>query len=413
MWNKFLRGLKRFTESTWALPMGAAGALLLAMVLEITVAILAGWGHDEFATLLSAFSVSLLVLFLLGVLGGLLVGLWLPIMTVWWWRRGELKRVLRSWLWSGVAAVIAVLVGNRILLNTFGAGGDYFTVGVTIPEDKEFVLPRGMTFFIDGDVPAQVEKLIDRHPGLPGPVEVNDETVLTALNLAKLSQVAPDLLQEYLLRCLYAEATCPEFSSAVLNYQVFPAHAGDVQTHIYTTSTPTGRTDELVPLQNGWSVKLYRSWRNDDTEWKPQLYAAHVQAVDAELAPLAQNPTREQLDSMLPPVPPRPYLGLWEDTAGIYDMFIVIPQDYAEGSFELRAYEYSCNKKIQFRNNWLPETKVGNTCRVIRSQGRNIVFSGDLGEYYGSVWEIWFTPAEGGEPRRVNSQLFLMAGWQR
>lgn len=387
--------------------MGSAGLLLLAILLEIPVAILAGW-LDEAGVILMPVAWGILALFLLGVLGGLSVLVWLPAMSIRWWKRGEIKRILLSWLWSGVAAVVAVLLGHWEMYQAMGGGSDYFTVGVSIPEDKEFVIPDGMSFFINKDVPEQVEKLRNLHPILP---EVKEETAeLAAPNLAKLSLEAPDLLQEYLMRCLYAQATNLRFSSRV-HGAVFPAHMADAQTYIYSSDNHYD-VHELLPLHNGWSVKVQEAWPG---EWRgqPQKYAAEVRALDAELAPLAQNPTREQLDSMLPPAPEQPYLGLWEYDAGVYDMFIVIPNDYEQGRFELRAHEYSCNKKISFENLWRPEMTVGNTCRMIRSKGLNLVYSGDYGEYYGSVWEIWFTPTDGGEARCVNRQLFLMAGWQR
>lgn len=65
-----------------------------------------------------------------------------------------------------------------------------------------------------------------------------------------------------------------------------------------------------------------------------------------------------------------------------------------------------------FTNYWRDEKKLGDVCRVICSDNSNMVYSGNMGEYYGSVWEIWFTPAGGGDARRVNSQLFLMEGYQ-
>ena len=407
MWDKFLAELNRLTSSTWALPMGSAGLLLLAILLEIPVAILAGW-LDEASAILMPVAWVIFALFLLGVFGGLSVLVWLPAMSIRWWKRREIKRILLCWVWSGVAAVVAVLLGHWEMYQAFGGGSDYFTVGVSIPEDKEFVIPDGMSFFINEDVPEQVEKLRNLHPFLP---EVKEETAeLSAPNLAKLSREAPDLLQEYLMRCLYAQATNLRFSSRV-HGSVFPAHMADAQTYIYSSDNHYD-VHELLPLHNGWSVKVQVEWP-DEWRGQPQKYAAEVRALDDELAPLAQNPTREQLDSMLPPVPEQPYLGLREYDAGVYDMFIVIPKDYTEGKFELSANEYSCNKKIRFENFWQPEMTVGNTCRMIRSKGLNVVYSGDYGEYYGSVWEIWFTPADGGEARCVNRQLFLMVGWQR
>ena len=90
---------------------------------------------------------------------------------------------------------------------------------------------------------------------------------------------------------------------------------------------------------------------------------------------------------------------------------MVIPPDYPEGTFELRAEEYTTGKRIRFKNRFLPEKRLGNVCRIICSDRWSTVYSGDWSEYYGSRWQIWFTPKDGGEPQCVNSQNFLMMGW--
>lgn len=94
-------------------------------------------------------------------------------------------------------------------------------------------------------------------------------------------------------------------------------------------------------------------------------------------------------------------------------MLIVIPVDYEAGSFELRAHEVTTGRRISFSQRWRREVRLGDVCRLICSDDLFTVFSGDWGEYYGSEWEIWFTPAAGGGARCVGRQPFLMMGWQR
>lgn len=469
MWKRCLSALKAFLNSSWMLPLGAAAVLLLGFLLNVGSSMLANY-LGEAPGWLWGFAITGGLLFLLGVLSGLCVPLWLLIMTVWLLKQHLLKRVLFCWGSSALAAVVAFGVANGMILYMLSGGPDCYAAGLTVPEDKEFVLPRNMTFFCNMDIPPRVEALRSLRPELPEIPRVYELSAATAqefaalnpqvlasaspeqlheymqrarqteslagahevvaLNLQKLSAEAPELLQEYMLRALYAEASNLRFNSPVLaaDSLIYPAHENDPQAHvlraylaeckIYSSEGertyadyPTARWK--YPLQNGWYVahRVGFPFGNDNSVELP-VVRAQLQRLDAALAPLAENPTREQLDALLPPTPEHPFLCIWEDGAGIYDMMIVIPADYEAGSFELRAHEYTTGKPILFRNRWRPEVKLGDVCRVISSDGSLMVSSGNWGEYYGSEWEIWFTPASGGEPRCVSRQPFLMMGWQ-
>ncbi len=431
--SKLKAPLLRFFGSCYRLPLGAAAVLLAGFLLDTGIE----WIYDEWHVWNSGMLVLGHlggILFLLGVLGGLLVPLWLIIMTLSLFGQGEGKKILRCWGASALAALVALGVGSVMFMQSFGGGYDIFARGLEVPEDREFVLPRGMTFFMNHATPPRVQQLIDRKAKLP-PLHTHrapgePTPPFAAPNLDKLSRVAPELLHEYLLRALYAEATDPRFASPLLQAcDLYPAHENDPQSHArraYLAEnrvfTPEGELREAdypvarwkFPLQNGWYIAHTVSWHDRDKN-PPTLpdMPATLQWMDAALAPLAQNPTREQLDALLPPAPEQPFLCLWDASAGIYDMLIVIPAGYADGTFELRAHEVTTGRSIKFENNWRPEVKLGDVCRVICSEDAQMVFSGDWGEYYGSEWEIWFTPATGGEPRCVNKQPFLMMGWQR
>lgn len=433
--------------------------------------------------------------FLVSVLLGLMVPVWLIVMTVKWIRAKKWGRLALGWGSSICAAVVAWLVAMGLFMLALAGPGDTFAKGLSIPEDVDFVVPRDMTFFDDEEHSERVKQLRAQRPELPPLPEteplLTDERMSEELkqlkqkldetaeeqneearslkrdlifrycelkreeeekleqeklrgmmergmdagvdlpHLRKLAQVAPELLQEYILRALYAEATNPRFQSAVLAYDdsVYLIHENDPQSCVYGrerqvevaeeqgtysyADTPEGKCS--VKLENGWSVGYHARFTTSPYEDKlPSFlleFEGQLHRLDAELAPLAQTPTRAKLDSLLPPLPDKPFVCLWEDSLGTYRMTVIIPADYPEGAFELRAEECTTGKKIRFSNRFLPEKRLGNVCRIICSDRWNTVYSGDRNEYYGSRWQIWFTPKDGGEPQCVNSQNFLMMGW--
>ena len=360
----------------------------------------------------------------------LMLPVWLVIRTVGWIRRRQWGACAMGW-GSSITCVAVLGAGAfgcvfcSFFLGAMAESSDDFADGITIPQGVEFVYPRKMTFFENEEFAAQVEPLRAAKPQLPALPEPGDAT---APNLMKLSREAPELLQEYMLRCLYAEAVNSRFTAHVLQSCVMPVHEDDPQAYFRSISltdtygnsdghsavrkdTPQGRW--CMPLENGWSIAVRKPEFSHMGEEVKLDFSADVACLDASLAAFAQSPTQEYLDSILPALPDTPFVCLWADDGdGAYVMLMVIPADFPEGSFELRAHEYTTGKKIRFRRDFLPEKKLGSRCRVICSDRWNIVYSGDWGEYYGSTWEIWFTPAAGGEPRRVSSQNFLMMGWQ-
>lgn len=431
--QKIVAWLNKFLKSCWMLPLGAAAVLLLGFLLNIACEMISSSLGDSPGWLVF-FGVLGGLLFLLGVLGGLCVPLWLLVMTAWLLKKGQVKRTLCCWGASALAAVVAVVVGAGCLLQLLGGGPDLYARGLTVPEDKDFVLPRSMSFIENMEVSPRVQALRKLRPELPAIRRKAWGSAVAPIpelpNLEKLTRNAPELLHEYLLRALYAEAVNPRFNSPVLaaDVAVYLAHENDPQTHALrayladvSIVTADGMVTEVdspsarwkLPLHNGWYIAYTLNWydRDRNPEENPNL-ADELLRLDDALAPLAQNPTSEQLDALLPPVPPQPFLCIWDANGGAYDMLIVIPAGYETGSFEVRAHEYTTGKPVRFYNRWRDEVKLGEVCRLICSRDSLIVYSGDWGEYYGSEWEIWFTPASGGEPRRVSCQPFLMMGWQ-
>lgn len=492
MWKVIGKVVGAFLRSSWMLPTVAAVGVLLFLGLA--------WGlsYVELNAVMEIPAwVSYMVVaeFLVSVLLGLMVPVWLIVMTVKWIRSKKWGRLALGWGSSACAAIVAWLVAMGLFMLSLAGPGDSFAKGLDIPEDVDFVVPREMMFFDDEEHSERVKQLRAQRPELPplpeteplltdermseelkqlqqkldepvdgrnkeerlrkrnvffrycelkreeeekleqeklrGMMERGMDAGVDVPHLRKLAHVAPELLQEYILRALYAEATNPRFQSAVLAYDdsVYLIHENDPQSSVYGrerqvevvseqgtysyADTPEGKCS--VKLENGWSVGYHTRFTTSPYEDKLPSFLLELEGqlhrLDAELAPLAQNPTHGKLDSLLPPLPEKPFVCLWEDGAGTYRMLMVIPPDYPEGTFELRAEEYTTGKRIRFKNRFLPEKRLGNVCRIICSDRWNTVYSGDWNEYYGSRWQIWFTPKDGGEPQCVNSQNFLMMGW--
>lgn len=243
-----------------------------------------------------------------------------------------------------------------------------------------------------------MRELCALRPRLPEPVETPAE-VPALPHTEKLAKGAPELLHQYVIRSLYAEAVNPRFFSAILyEYQrAYLWHAESPEMYRYWEES---EEQTEIDLGNGWK------WRYRDAV-DAQGDAARL---ETELAPLAQNPTMAQLDAMLPPVPNAPFLSLregWSCDHNVklcYGALLVVPDSYPLGKFSLKAYESTKRKHIRFDNINFENGEEKSYSWDMR------VYSGREGQYYGSVWEIWFTPADGGEARCVATQEFLMMG---
>ena len=312
-----------------------------------------------------------------------------------WW--GLIGRFISVCVFYNVWCVCAIIW----FMLWAGGGPDSFADDLQLPPDRELVCPR----YMDGEAvkpedtrAGRVRELCALRPRLPEPVESPaGEPALP--HTEKLAREAPELLRRYAIRCLYAEAVNPRFFSAILY----------VPRHAYLWHAESPEMQELIEpevakgaieLGNGWK------WRYDNAV-DAQGDAARL---EAELAPLAQNPTMEQLDAMLPPVPDVPFLSLrkgWafdHDGEPCYGALLVIPESYPLGQFTLKAYEITRRKPLRFDNIEFENSESKSHFWDMR------VYSGDEGQYYGSVWEIWFTPADGGESRCVATQEFLITG---
>lgn len=431
MWSNIIDKIKTFFISWWMLPTFTMilqlGGFFLVYGMEMA---LSGFGGDNiFLICLLCFGAFCLML---GTGLGVILPIWLIVNLIVLLRNKNFNKAFGGLGISIASGIMAIFVGMGGIMILMGMVPDLFMWNVTLPKNVDFVLARNMSFPCNMEHSDEVKALREAKPDIPKSLacDIIKTGELRAPNIEKLSREAPELLHEFMLRSLYAEATNLRFNSPVLAAQsiVYPAHENDPQTHAlraymseYIVSI-SGQNYSLadaadakwkIPLQNGWFLaRQVDSCSIDGRLSRHCDYYFQVQRLDECFASLAQNPTREHLDSLLPPVPDIPFLCIWRDGGGAYDMMIVIPKDFEAGTFEVRAHEYSTEKKLFFTNYWRDEKKLGDVCRVICSDNSNMVYSGNMGEYYGSVWEIWFTPAGGGDARRVNSQLFLMEGYQ-
>ena len=312
----------------------------------------------------------------------------------WWSLLGRLALASAAWsVWGGCLLFLVMLWA--------GGGPNPFADNLQLPPGRELVCPRGM----DGaDVApedaraARVRELCALRPRLSEPVETPAEGPALP-HTEKLAKEAPELLHQYVIRSLYAEAVNPRFFSAILfEYQrAYLWHAESPEMYRYWDAA---EARPEIDLGNGWK------WRYD----KAVDAQGDADRLEAELAPLAENPTMAQLDAMLPPVPDVPFLSLRKDWSCdhnvklCYGALLVVPESYPLGKFTLKAYESTKRKHISFDN-----VNFGNGEEKSCSWDMR-VYSGREGQYYGSIWEIWFTPADGGDARCVATQEFLMMG---
>ena len=340
----------------------------------------------------------------------LVLPLWLFVRTVVRLVRKQ-KAVWLAWLWSCLAGfVMLICVGVGSIFSGLGNFDD-FTLGICVPEELApeknpgMAVPVGFSFncsFNNTSLPPVVEKWADlcrEETSLPSSAE--EQLSASLSNLEKLAAEAPELLQEYKLRAMCHRALTPGTKAPYL----------ELLRHEEESILPTGafhswnEEKKGKPLSNGWKLLV-----EDESDYKL------AQLLDAHLAPLAANPTLAGLDAMVPPLPDKPVIVLFEGfQPGIYSMLIIVPKDYPEGRFSVQAHEYTQGKRLSLRNVWDKEyspSSFRNLCRIAVEE-KFTVYSGEWGEYYASIWDLYFTPAVGSPSRCVNSQLYLMQGWSR
>ena len=415
---------RRFCRSCWQVP------LVLALACCIWgLALLLAMGIDSWSGGLSSVNEVLtgvvMVVSLLVLAVGCMAYLWLLVCTVCCCRRRAWLHLLRCWGSMAVAGLAAFgcmwWVAFQCML---GDKVDWYMLGVNIPENREYVTPRGLRA-VQGEVreaSLRAQELLSLRPKRQ-PLQVLVQ-MPPLPNLEKLTREAPELLQEYLLRCLYAETTNPCFDAQVLSHWHEPValvHAHDPQSYVLRRLAPEvmvdGPGEAGIRADWAWCWPLHGQWALVTPPQYPfeikhgEQVAGAVNLLEESLAPLAANPTREGLDALLPPLPPqKPFLCLWDASGdGRYYALVVLPPGFPEGSIELNAREVSTGKPVNIHHGYMQVEPLGAVCSVA-ADTMLLVQSGKVNEFYATEWEIWFTPEAGGEPRCLGKQEFLLMG---
>ena len=414
--KKFAKVLRFVLGCNWVMPVVAlVGSIIcfagLACLCDVSM------GADvEKRYWLGRLSIPLQITQLLLFLG---LPLWLVVLTivrlmkhqyhVWW-----------AWLWTPIAGVgMVVCLVASALASSFAYYDDFarehrLTDEMTPANMPGMAVPLGFSFYTMEDEsqmsPAVKEWKKLMYVDSSMCISADEQLTDAAPNVEKLAAEAPELLLEYKLR-----AAC----HVVLTPGVKVAPHLDLlrrmdEHHLGAESFIMREDDHIwqKPLRNGWEI--YKECHNWGSDQVPSAFELkELQLLDEGLAALATNPTREGLDALLPPLPDKPTLVLREDfQPGIYKAVLVVPLDYPEGTFQLKACEYTRKTPLRMPPVELAPEPYREFCKLAVSDDFT-VYSGEWGELYASTWELHFTPAEGGESRCVNSQLYLMQGWSR
>lgn len=349
--------------------------------------------------------------------------LWLLVFTVYRLVKRQ-HSAMWAWLWSAISWMAMLFI---LIVSSFVCSFSYyddFAQEHRLPDDMTpentpgMAVPLDFSFYTleEQQMPPAVKKWKDLvHVDSSMCISGDEQLSESAPNVEKLASEAPELLLEYKLRALCHRALTPGVKLVPhleLLRHVFE-HAGGEE-----DDSLRHDADDVIwlkPLQNGWKIYTRRSrFFGEEVPWPFAL--KKLQQLNEGLAALAATPTREGLDALLPPLPDKPVIVLREGfQPGMYIAILVVPRDYPDGTFQVRAKEYTRGTELSTRGleniNFAPQP-YRNFCKLAVSE-KIMVYSGEWGEFYASTWELHFTPAGGGEPRCVNSQLYLMQGWTR
>ena len=350
----------------------------------------------------------------------LLLGLaaWLLVFTI---RRLKQRqwRALLAWVWSALVVppvMPAITMGAFVSVMAYY---DDFTLGISVPQEcapgekHALAVPRSMHFqppLHEGD-DAELPDVVQQYADLckvdhSMSVSVDEVLPTTAANLEKLAAEAPELLHEYCMRAYCHEVLTPGFqASPFLESLYHPEKAACIGFCL--------EDDDWEPaFANDWRYLGYKQGSGESFRFSLK----GMQLLDESLAPLAASPDQETLDSLVPALPDKPFVVLAQmGQPGMYRLLLVAPADYPAGTFCVKAREYTKGKELSVGDPQLQSMSTRAYRRICQlSEPVDFtVFSGEWGEYYASVWELYFTPAGGSESRCVNSQLYLMQGWSR
>lgn len=347
-----------------------------------------------------------------------------------WSTRG--MRLLWSALCGGGALVIFAVCGFALMFQNDDHAADDWTV----PENIAFEVPEN--FWVKENAPDIVKRLAGKndnsysrevHP-LP-----DGNFPKQAPHLTRLAQEHPELLREVwqraellhnrnLLEKEEDDPHGPQDAWYRCRAYLTPAEDASAPSELWDNEEQHLTTMELG---KGWQLRMITHCVLDREQGRARsderLEGYTMQQLDAAFTELAEHPTRETIDALLPlPEPPRLHLSQGFQP-GIYNLTLLLPQDArTDGHYEIRAYEYNSGEELSLDRD---------ACRIALSQAQDsrqsvwelptvrawsktdfMVYTGEWGQYYGSRWEVWFVQ-KNGEEELVCKQLFLMQGWMR
>ena len=419
--------LKRVVKSTWMVPVLCVAAAVLYAAFVVLYAEL---GSDSRAWDLLGEVVAGLSLLSFALLLGWLIGSMFLKQT--FGQRG--LRVLFSVLGGGAALVIVVGATFFEMM----ADPDHTADHWRVPEGVALEVPQNL--WVEEDAPDIVKRIVGRDNNeqdarfsqMP-----EGDFPRSAAHLEQLAREHPDMLNELFQRAtslgktefLMEEAWDTKAIMGEYSYNICRAYLRKKGESGMEESHFTGDFTYTHPLGNGWELHMQapRFTQPNEAKDRPQaierLEGFAMQRLDERFAQLAASPTRETLNAILP-LPASPCIFLCQGfQPGIYNLSLFLPKDArSDGHYEIRAFEYETGKKLSLdrKSDYLqfigePDDKIVSyelpDCRIITIKDF-MVYTGNWGQYYGSLWELWFVPYKG-EPTAICTQNFLMQGWMR
>ena len=151
-----------------------------------------------------------------------------------------------------------------------------------------------------------------------------------------------------------------------------------------------------------------------------RLTKAALEQIEAELSPLAAQPTEETLRASLPQDSIRagsPSLELRNSfQPGIYDAYVWINPG-EPGMVYLKAYEatqgtnLSATELKEASNEWIGWSD--NPEELFLANAHITIYEGDWEKPYAARFEVWFVPDSGAAERKLMEKVFKIEGWQR
>jgi len=343
-----------------------------------------------------------------------------------------------------------------------GSSDDGFADSLVIPPDLEVAVPRDMPETRPGTDTDVFQRALLDALARPGG---DDPTVAAALPaLAQLRQDHPDLLARH-LRCssawrvftedgnrfatrrwvvgaerqftlhgyytrhnldMFNKSGIPEFQSrTTLGLSGMPWARGNAETSWLQAGDPAPlRLSTGNQMHESHCVVTVGDLAVEIFEQSPakerRLTKAVLEQIEAELAPLAAQPTEETLRESLPQDSirtGRPPLELRNSfQPGIYDVSVWINPG-EPGMVYLQAYEatqgtpLSASRLKETSNEWVGWSD--NPEELFLSNTHITIYEGDWGKPYAARFEVWFVPDSGAPERKGLEKVFQIEGWQR